>query len=135
MVRLLTPEQRVKLMSLRIFSALGLMGALAACGSGDVSPEPVGDAVTCAIGEGVEMSDVCTLERVAGDGSATFLIHHPDGGFRRVSLDPETQELGVVDGADSLRITDSSDDITEFTIGIDRYRVENAVLLRADPAR
>ncbi|MEL7189174.1 MAG: hypothetical protein AAGK17_06440 [Pseudomonadota bacterium] len=100
-----------------------------------MSPEPSGDGVICAIGEGVEMSEVCKIERVAGDGSATFLLHHPDGGFRRVSLDPETQELGVVDGADSLRISsESGDQITEFTIGKDRYRVENEIFLRTNPS-
>lgn len=108
----------------------GLFAGLSACGS-DIGEgaEQLGETISCAIGEGVEISDVCTIERVVNEGVTTFLLHHPDGGFRRIAFAPATQELGVVDGADSLRIEgESSDDITAFSIGIDRYRVPSAFL-------
>lgn len=116
-------------MYLRIFSALAFAATQAACGGSAESPEPEGEQVTCAIGDGVQMSDVCLIEEVTGNGVSEFLLHHPDGGFRRISFDIQTQELGVVDGAESLRINDqSTDDFIEFTIGTDRYRLATGLI-------
>ena len=114
-------------MCLRISSAATALLVLASCGP--KSAEPQGEQVSCAIGADADFAEVCTLESVAGGGE--FVIHHPDGGFRRVEYDRETDEIGVVGGADTLRLSDASTaDIAEFAIGADRYRI-SSLLLRA----
>lgn len=86
-------------MSLRIFSAGLLLAALAACGVNS-SPEPEGMEIECAIGSGAEFEPVCTLEQVSSD---EFVIHHPDGGFRRFyRRDDEPHLLIVADGAEPI---------------------------------
>lgn len=110
-------------MSLRIFSALA--GVMIATGcSGAQSPPPPGDKVDCAIGAGADFSPVCTLERVAGE----IVIHHPDGGFRRLTRDPATGALRPRDGADDL-VGQAEDAATlAFAIGSDRYRIPLVLL-------
>ncbi len=111
-------------MSLRISSALGLLIAVAACGGGETSPPPPGDTVDCAIGAGAQLSPVCTLEVVAGTNE--LVIHHPDGGFRRLLRDAETGELAPRDGADPLVIVQGSG--LQFAVGEDRYSIPPELL-------
>jgi hypothetical protein len=107
-------------MSLRISSALALLLTAAACG-GEVSPPPPGDLVDCAIGEAAELTQVCTLERVAG--TQDFVIHHPDGGFRRFTRDPATGDIATVDGAENLVTTEDYAGVLKFEVGADRYEL------------
>jgi hypothetical protein len=118
-------------MSLRIFSALAAMALLAACGP--ESPEPEGDTIACAIGKGAQFANVCTLERVAGEGGTVFLVHAPDGSFRRLRFDPAKGEFGSVDGADALEIIRQDGKVAEFTIAADRYRIPHALVRGATP--
>jgi hypothetical protein len=105
-------------MCLRISSALVAFALLAGCGA--QSPAPAGETIACAIGEGSDFAEVCTLERVAG--SAQVIIHHPDGGFRRLSLDPATGTLAALDGADPL-VMEQGEGAVQFALGPDRYRL------------
>lgn len=99
---------------------------LAACGSETATPAPEGPEVQCAIGPGAELAEVCTLERV---DAVEFIIHHPDGGFRRFVW-ADTGELSLADGAVPLTVADSVDDptVTEMTVGSDRYRIKRALI-------
>ena len=117
-------------MYLRIFSIVVATGLLAACGS--ETPEPEGPSVSCAIGPGTELSDVCTLERVS---DTQFLIHHPDGGFRRFAFDETGGDaaITVADGAEQLvyqRVDDQGGGV-EFGLQTDRYRVDSSLLTQA----
>jgi hypothetical protein len=105
-------------MSLRISSALAAFALLAGCGA--QSPAPEGETVACAIGKGADFTEVCTLERVAG--GAQIIIHHPDGGFRRLRLDPATGALAPLDGADPL-VLEEGEGAVQFALGPDRYRL------------
>ncbi|MBV7260036.1 hypothetical protein [Erythrobacter crassostreae] len=117
----------MKPMFLRTFSAGLAAILLASCGP--ESPEPQGTDIDCAIGAGSDFAPVCTLERSADTGTVSFLIHHPDGGFRRVEYDAETDQIGVGDGADPLKVSGAStDEIAEFAIGDDRYRIPSNML-------
>ena len=107
-------------MSLRISSALALMLAMTACGD-EVSPPPPGDLVDCAIGEAAELAQVCTLERVAG--TEGFVVHHPDGGFRRFTREPATGDIATVDGADNVVTTEDYGGVLKFQVGADRYEL------------
>ena len=109
-------------MFLRIFSCAALVGTLAACGS--ETEAPGGPVVECAIGPGSDFSEVCTFERLSG---GEFVIHHPDGGFRRFALtDDAVSPVGVADGAEPLRFTRTSaeDEMIEFELSPDRYRLD-----------
>ena len=120
-------------MFLRIFRA-GLIamlagGALAGCGTEPVGT-PQGSDIDCAIGAGAEYSTVCTLEQAADESGTFFLIHHPDGGFRRITYNAATGDLSAMDGADALQ--DRSLDptvIREFAIGEDRYLIPAEMLV------
>lgn len=105
-------------MSLRISSAALSIALLAGCG--EQSPEPAGDDIACAIGQGAEFAEVCTLERVAG--TPQIIIHHPDGGFRRLSYDPATGTLAPLDGAEPV-VLEEGQGVLQFAIGPDRYRI------------
>ena len=112
-------------MYLRISSAFVALGLLAGCGA--ESPPPPGVEVDCAIGAGAALSAVCKLER-AGD---EIILHHPDGGFRRLSRDPSTGALAARDGAEPL-VTEAGDQgVARFSIGADQYRIPLDLLDRA----
>jgi hypothetical protein len=113
-------------MFLRISSALGLLVAVAGCGA-EGAPPPPGDTVDCAIGAGAELSPVCTLELVAG--TQEIVIHHPDGGFRRLLRDAETGALSPMDGAEPLVPEDGS--ALAFSVGADRYSIPPELLAAA----
>jgi hypothetical protein len=116
-------------MCLRISSALASLTVLAACGS--ESPPPPGDSIDCAIGAGAEFSAVCTLEQVAG--TAQIVLHHPDGGFRRLTRDGATGALAPLDGADPLVSEADDPQAMQFALGADRYRIPRALLERPAP--
>lgn len=116
-------------MSLRISSALLLSLAAAACS--EASPPPPGEKVACVIGGAGDFSHACTLERVAGGDE--FVIHHPDGGFRRFSRDPASGALSAGDGAEALVREEGAAGTLAFAVGADRYRVPAELL--AAPAR
>ena len=110
-------------MSLRTSSALGLFALLTACGAPE-SPPPPGDEVECAIGAGAALSPVCTLERVGDE----VILHHPDGGFRRLIRDPATGTLAARDGAEALVPEQGGDGAEAFAVGADRYRIPRKLL-------
>lgn len=105
-------------MSLQTSSALAGVALLAACSA--ASPAPAGESVECAIGEGADFVAGCTLERVAE--GREIVIHHPDGGFRRLRFDAATGTLAPVDGAEPL-VLEQGPGVLQFAIGPDRYRI------------
>ncbi len=120
-------------MSLQIsnarFLTCGLVAAITACGT--PSGEPEGPKIDCAIGPGSEFSNVCVVERVSAD---TFVIHHPDGGFRRFVLNEgSSPTIAVADGAEPViaeRVNPDSG-LLEFELSVDRYRMDMGVLAAA----
>ncbi len=125
-------------MCLRTSSALILLAAaagLAGCGSdGGSSPSPnasasaspAGAVMTCAIGAGAALSPGCFIEKIAGTGE--IILYHPDGGFRRLIRNPADGALSTRDGAEPLLMEASAQDVVQFTIGPDRYRIPLALL-------
>lgn len=104
-------------MSTRI-SNLGLLLFVAGCGA-DPASQPAaqaGETVSCGpVGE--TLLPVCTAER-AGDG--LLILHHPDGGFRRLQV--QGNVIAAADGAEVASVSRGSD-ATEVTIGGMRYRL------------
>ena len=117
-------------MSLRISSAFISLALLAACG-GVESPPPPGDEVDCAIGAGSDFSPVCTLELVAGAremGTREMVLHHREGGFRRLRFYPDSGTLATFDGAEPVMPEPGEGAAVQFAIGEDRYRIPQALL-------
>ncbi|MEM9501884.1 MAG: hypothetical protein AAF941_08560 [Pseudomonadota bacterium] len=121
-------------MFLRISSALVAILHVSACvGESSVTE---GDKINCAIGAGAGYSDVCTLEPVSSEANenATFLLHSPDGSFRRVSFDREQKQWSSTDGADGIAVieeqtsAESGDGHFILTIAGDRYIVPWTIL-------
>lgn len=76
----------------------------------------------CAIGAGAELANVCTLEWVGEEWGQEFLIHHPDGGFRRFTLNEDASGLTVKDGAEEIEMVDPSPDgFWQFLVSGDQY--------------
>ena len=110
-------------MFLRTFSAFIGLALLAGCEQAE-SPLPPGEKVECAIGAGAALSPVCTLERVGSD----IILHHPDGGFRRLIRDPATGGLAPRDGAETLVPEQRGAEAIAFAIDADRYLVPRRLL-------
>lgn len=108
-------------------SSAALLLLLAACTT--ESPAPEGSMIDCAIGPGANYSKVCTLERA---DESEFLIHSPNGGFRRLLFDPASGDFGAVDGADTLTIITQDELLAEFEIGGDRYRIPHRLVRASD---
>ncbi|MEL7446736.1 MAG: hypothetical protein AAGK02_13170 [Pseudomonadota bacterium] len=110
-------------MSMRTFSLALASIALASCGPESQTPE--GTDIDCAIGAGVQYARVCTLEKLdtaGGEIGNEFLIHHPDGGFRRIRFDVHSGEVVELDGAEKVETVDVLPGGTyEFSIAGDRY--------------
>lgn len=106
-------------MSMRIFSALGFALVLAAC-SGEVSPQPEGQSIQCAIGAGAEMGPNCIGERITSGDGEQFIVHHPDGSFRRFEFLADGSGIGLADGAGEL-VQDRDGDNLLLSIDDARY--------------
>ncbi|MEM1050731.1 MAG: hypothetical protein AAGI28_01415 [Pseudomonadota bacterium] len=108
-------------MYLRIFSGVLAFGLLTAC-EVTQTPEPDGDTLGCAIGAGAEFDAVCTLEWTGEAWGSEFLIHHPDGGFRRFSLNEDASAVVLKDGAEPIEMTSPSPPgFWQFSVAEDRY--------------
>lgn len=104
-------------MSSRISSLAPLL-ILAACSAKSGQQAPTGEAIPCALAGAKTFTASCTLERGTQDGKAMVVVHHPDGGFRRLVA----SEGGYVtaDGSDQVAIERNGKD-TEVTVGDDHY--------------
>ena len=125
-------------MSLRTSSIVTVLVLLAGCGA--ESLEPGGISMDCAIGEGAQFAQVCTVYEVkAMDEEAFLVMWHPDGGFRRVRYRSPDTAVEVLDGAErATDVTRRDDGSVEFAVDKDRYRlparmVDQAVLTQPTP--
>jgi hypothetical protein len=95
---------------------------VAGCGADPASQpgaQAAGETVSCGpVGE--TLLPVCTVEREAGEGGALLILHHPDGGFRRLRLQGNT--ISAADGADVAAVTHLANGV-EVAIGGMRYRL------------
>jgi hypothetical protein len=122
-------------MSLRIFSA-SICLLVTACGG---PPEGVESAnvqealtgtpteapteyVECAVGA-ENYAPACTIERAAADDGTVLTIRHPDGGFHRLRLSADGQDVAAADGALPAKILARAESAIDVAIGDARYRL------------
>lgn len=115
-------------MSLRTFSLLASALVLGACA--EASGEVEGPSVDCAIGPGSELTSTCTFERDEGNA---FLVHHPDGGFRRFAVEQGEDGALIVtaDGAERIAFQSYSADGSQIEFGLtdEAYRMDAALIV------
>ena len=122
-------------MFMRISDRLALIAPLAlisACsGSEPGEPESLtgGDesTIACALGDEVEFTEKCDIERVQNGDQRSLVMRHPDGGFRRFDIVTDGRGLVAADGAETAIVTPLSDGTIELSIGQDRYRLPATV--------
>lgn len=95
--------------------ALLLALALAAC-SPAAQQAPAGERIWCALGGAKTFAQDCTVERAGGG----FVVHHPDGSFRRLVPSADGQHLDAADGADAAQSA-LKQDRYEVILGDARY--------------
>lgn len=107
----------------RLSGAAGLL-LLAACSGGEPDGAETGtdasDLISCAIGSATEFTRNCRVERAVDNGVLTLVVHHEDGGFRRLTVMEDGSGVTAVDGADQATIAVFDGEI-EVAIGEDRY--------------
>ncbi|HEX4847901.1 MAG TPA: hypothetical protein VFV30_07130 [Novosphingobium sp.] len=102
-------------------AALALTLTVAACsGAPAGDPLPQGEEVFCALGGSQEFKAQCRVERTAVDGAKVIVVRHPDGGFRRLEVSKDGQNLLAADGADQSQSALKGDRY-EVILGDDRY--------------
>ena len=108
---------------MRIYSALVPLVFLTAC-----SDEPGAmtfaeeDSVACALSGADGFDTRCGIERIAGEGGPELILRHPDGGFRRFTVD---RQAGAIVAADGAQVAKAQLDpqTLELAVGEDRYRL------------
>ncbi|MFN3517197.1 MAG: hypothetical protein ACK4YM_08570 [Novosphingobium sp.] len=94
---------------------------LSACSGGEGGePLPEGEPVFCALAGSQQFADQCRVERFTVDGAKVIVVRHPDGGFRRLEVSQDGQNLLAADGADQSQSALKGDRY-EVILGDDRY--------------
>lgn len=106
-------------------AALIAVLALAACSGGEdeaATSVEVGDqSLACAIGQGSQYSDSCTLQKFEREGETIYRVNHPGGGFRLFTVAADGSGMVSHDGAEQA-VNRLDGDRLEVTVGEDRYR-------------
>jgi hypothetical protein len=97
-------------------------GATACSSGGD---EMRGEPIACTIA--AVTGQTCKLERIGDD----FVVHHPDGGFRRFALAPDGKGIVPADGADAAT-SKVAEGTVDVAVGQDRYRIPQSLLEPTD---
>ena len=101
------------------------LAVLAPCSSG--GDEVRGEPIECAIGLATKMTMDCRLEKVRKGKFISYVVRHPDGGFRRLVFAPGGKALVPADGADEATSVVTKGAI-EVTIEQDHYRIPLSLL-------
>lgn len=108
---------------MRRAGALLPIAALAACGQGGgAAPEPPMVTIDCATGGATAFRRDCRVEPVVEGARHLLVVHHPDGGFRRLLKVDDGRGVVAADGVEAARVAWLGDGRLEVTLGGDRYR-------------
>ncbi len=112
-------------------SSLALALLLASCGGSSKVPERAevegGEEITCALAGAPDAKPVCAVERNASAYGLILIIHHPNGGFRRLLVTTDGRGVIAADGAENAIVKPLDKGLIEVSIGGDRYRLPATV--------
>ncbi|HET8611635.1 MAG TPA: hypothetical protein VFL92_02600 [Sphingomonas sp.] len=83
--------------------------------------------IPCALGGSPIFRTSCTVERKATGDGLMLVIHHPDGGFRRLLVTTDGRGVVTADGADEAQVSVVDPGTIEVAVGDDRYRLPATV--------
>jgi hypothetical protein len=92
-------------------------------------------AVACALAGAAAFKPICTIEKVITNEGLALIIHHPDGGFRRLIVTTDGRGVVTADGADEAHVSVVDPFTIEVTVGQDRYRLPATVKGQPLPVR
>ena len=95
---------------------------LAACspGTGNKAAAQEGETIACALGGTQQFKPDCTVERSMAEGAQVIVVRLPEGGFHRLEVSKDGQELLAADGADQSTSALKGDRF-EVILGQDRF--------------
>ncbi len=91
--------------------------------------------VPCALHGTAAFNDGCTVDRIVSGDGLTLVIHHPDGGFRRLLVATDGRGVVTADGSESAVVSVVDPGTIEVVVGDDRYRLPATVKGQALPER
>ncbi len=77
--------------------------------------------IPCALAGSKDFTPVCTLDAPHENGKEFWVLHHPDGGFRRFQILENGTIIATADGAFEVNAAHVGSEL-EVTVGDDRYR-------------
>ena len=125
-----------------LLAPLLLTLALAGCdkssapGAGQTTADATkGASVPCALAGSSSFSAQCTVERMTAGDNLVLVMHHPDGGFRRLLVATDGRGVMTADGSDAATVSVVDPGTIEVGVGGDRYRLPATVKGQALPAK
>ena len=111
---------------MRALLALAALSVAACSPDAPVQPQAEEGAkpIDCALGEGSDFGPFCFIEYAQTEDGEILTIRHPDGGFRRFTVNADGSGLSAEDGADAARnaLIEGGARL-EVVVGTDRYRL------------
>jgi hypothetical protein len=89
--------------------------------------------IRCALGGAKDFAPDCTREVTKGPDGETWIVRHPDGGFRRFVLIENGARIATADGADEVQAERVGPDL-EVRVAGERYRFPAAPETTAAPS-
>jgi hypothetical protein len=91
--------------------------------------------VSCALSGAPAFRSVCTIEKMVSGEGLTLVIHHPDGGFRRLTVTTDGRGVITADGSETAIVSVVDPATIEVRVDRDRYRLPATVKAQPLPAR
>lgn len=108
---------------MRPLAALAIVLGVAACSRAPgTAPEPPMVAIDCALGNATAFTRDCRVEPAKANGQSLLVVHHADGGFRRLRKVDDGRGVVAADGVEEARVRWLADGRLEVSLGGDRYR-------------
>ncbi|HEY0270925.1 MAG TPA: hypothetical protein VGC10_08050 [Sphingomonas sp.] len=105
--------------------------------SADPHGEAAGEAISvfCALAGAATFKSDCTIEKTATGDGLMLVIHHPDGGFRRLTVTTDGRGVIAADGSQPAEVSVVDPATIEVAVGADRYRLPATVKGQPLPVR
>jgi len=86
-----------------------------------------GAVVPCALAGAKTFKPECAVERMTAPDGLMLVMHHPDGGFRRLLVTTDGRGVVTADGSDQATVAVIDPGTIEVIVGDDRYHLPATV--------